>query len=248
MTTLSKWEQDLEFGILQSRIDALEVQLATSEAEKRELLSKMEARCSERCDHAALLERLRRAEKERDEAEGWLNDAHIGWQKRCSTAENALHKLEATVRAENEERQRVGSVVHVTAPLSAPWNWKERCVGCIFAVRLLRACQSLHRAWQRASKYTDKEVASILDERDAARAEVEALRQERDDAKANADAQFRFTVEAQRERDGLVKALRSPVQQQCVKCGVVDGYSHQGGGSLNMNSVCAKCVAAGMDP
>lgn len=113
---------------------------------------------------AALLERLRKAEEERDEAEGWLNDAHLGWQKRCSTAETALHKLEASVRAEAEERQRVGSVVNVTAPLSAPWNWKERCIGCIFAVRLLRAAQSLHRAWGRARA----EVVKLMDQRDEA--------------------------------------------------------------------------------
>lgn len=53
-------------------------------------------------------------------------------------------------------------------------EWARRCIGCSLAARLLRACQSLHRAWRHEAEMRGLD-AMALAERDALRAEVERL-------------------------------------------------------------------------
>ena len=65
------------------------------------------------------------------------------------------------VRLLAEELRLANEQIEVQAEELSGWrnahtNFASRCVGCIFAARLLRAAQSLHRAWKRERELVER--------------------------------------------------------------------------------------------
>ena len=83
-----------------------------------------------------------------------LATAALRWRGRARKAEDSLRVSEAHL-ATAEQVANMGP-------------WARRCIGCSLAARLLRAAQSLHRAWMR-------DTSRLAAERDTLRAENKRL-------------------------------------------------------------------------